>query len=123
MLIERIGDVSVILCDGRIVHSDSAFELRDAVTQQKDARVVLLDLSEVEAMGGGGVGMLVFLQNWTHDHGIQMKLVDPPPSVLRRLKELRTASRLEVASTDEVLSLLHWNGKPLQPPKHLAAAS
>jgi hypothetical protein len=32
--IERIGDVAVIHCEGRVVQSAAAFRLRDAVTQQ-----------------------------------------------------------------------------------------
>jgi hypothetical protein len=36
--IERIGDVAIIHCEGRVVQSVAAFGLRDAVTQQKAAR-------------------------------------------------------------------------------------
>ncbi len=62
--IERIGDVAVIHCEGRVVQSAAAVRLRDAVTQQKDARVILLDLSDVQSLESAGLGMLVFLQRW-----------------------------------------------------------
>ena len=60
--IEKIGDVAVVQCEGRIVRSDAAFKLRDAITQQIDARVILLDLSDVETLGGGGLGILAAME-------------------------------------------------------------
>ena len=49
---EKIGDVSFILCKGRMVGGDAAFKLGDEVRRQGDARVVLLDLSELVSLGG-----------------------------------------------------------------------
>jgi len=49
--------------------SDAAFKLRDAVTSQSEARTVVLELTEVHALEGGGLGMLIFLQRWARDHG------------------------------------------------------
>jgi anti-anti-sigma regulatory factor len=104
--VEKMGDVTVIRCEGRIVRSDAAFRLRDAVTQQRDARVVLLDLSGVDALEGGGLGMLLFLQVWTRDHGIQLKSFDLPARVRQSLERAHYASRVEIAATGEVQSLL-----------------
>ena len=111
--IENIGDVAVIHCEGRVVQSAAAFRLRDAVTQQRNARVVLLDLSDLQALEGGGLGMLVFLQRWTSEHGIQFKVFDPPAFVRQRLEQVRSASELEIAGTSEVLALLGWEPKEL----------
>ena len=58
--IENIGDLAVVECEGRLVQSEAAFKLREAVTSQRDARIVVLELSEVHAIEGGGLGMLVF---------------------------------------------------------------
>jgi len=109
--IENIGDVAVIHCEGRVVQSAAAFRLRDAVTHQSNARVVLLDLSDVQALEGGGLGMLVFLQRWTSEHGIQLKVFDPPAFVRQRLEQVRSASELEIAGMSEVLALLGWEPK------------
>src|SRR5262249_53867209 len=68
MNVEKLGELSVVECDGRIVRSDAAFALRDSITSQVDARVIVLDLSEVNALEGGGLGMLMFLQRWARDH-------------------------------------------------------
>jgi anti-anti-sigma regulatory factor len=108
--IEKIGDVTVVQCEGRIVRSDAAFKLRDAVTQQIDARVILLDLSEVETLGGGGLGMLVFLQQWSRKYGIDLKLFDPPDPIRRSLERVSSTTEFEIASTEEILSLLDWEG-------------
>jgi hypothetical protein len=45
--IENIGDIAIFECEGRIVRSEGAFKLREAVTSQRAARIVVLDLSEV----------------------------------------------------------------------------
>jgi anti-anti-sigma regulatory factor len=108
--IEKIGDMAVVQCEGRIVRSDAAFKLRDAVTQQIDARVILLDLSDAETLGGGGLGMLVFLQQWSRKHGVELKLFDPPDAVRRSLERVSSTTELEIASTEEILSLLDWEG-------------
>jgi anti-anti-sigma factor len=111
--IERIGDVAVIHCQGRVVQSAAAFRLREAVTQQKDARVILLDLSDVQSLESGGLGMLVFLQRWASEHGIQFKVFDPPAFLRQRLERVRSASELEIAGMSEVLFLLGWEPKEL----------
>ncbi len=111
--IERIGDVAVIHCEGSVVQSAAAFRLRDAVIGQKDARVILLDLSDVQSLESGGLGMLVFLQRWAGDHDIQFKVFDPPAFVRQRLEQVRSASELEIAGMSEVLFLLGWEPKEL----------
>ena len=60
--VDNIGDLAIVECEGRIVQGESAFKLRDVVTSQSDARTVVIELSEVRAIEGGGLGMLVFLQ-------------------------------------------------------------
>jgi anti-anti-sigma regulatory factor len=109
----KIGQVAVVHCEGRIVRSDAAFQLRDAVTQQGDARVVLLDLSGVETLEGGGLGMLLFLQMWARDHRIQFKVLDPPQSVRRSLERARCTALVEIGGMDDVLSLLVWEPEEL----------
>jgi anti-anti-sigma regulatory factor len=86
--IDNIGDLALVECEGRLVRSESAFKLRDAVTSQSDARTVVIELSEVRAIEGGGLGMLVFLQRWARDHDIRLKLFNPSKSVRERLKQV-----------------------------------
>jgi anti-anti-sigma regulatory factor len=93
-----------------MVGGDAAFKLRDEVKRQRDARVVLLDLSELGFLGGDVLRMLLCLQTWTRVAGIQFKLFDPSPVVRESLQRLRSTAEFEIASIDDVLSLLHWEG-------------
>jgi anti-anti-sigma regulatory factor len=113
LTVEKIGKVAVLHCEGRIVQSDAAFRLRDAVTQQRRSSVVLLDLSGVKALEGGGLGMLLFLQMWTRAHGIQFKVFDPPTGIRQSLERISSAAAVEIAGTGEVLSLLGWGPEEL----------
>jgi anti-anti-sigma regulatory factor len=113
LTVEKIGKVAVLHCEGRIVQSDAAFRLRDAVTQQRRSSVVLLDLSGVKALEGGGLGMLLFLQMWTRAHGIQFKVFDAPAGIRQSLERVSSAAAVEIAGTGEVLSLLGWGPEEL----------
>jgi anti-anti-sigma factor len=104
--IENIGEMAVIECEGRIVRSEAAFELRKAVILQSDARVIVLDLSEVSAIESGGLGMLVFLQRWAQDHDIRLKLFNPRQSVRNRLEHASSMREFDVATLDEMMALL-----------------
>jgi anti-anti-sigma regulatory factor len=104
--IDNVGDMAVVECEGRFVRSDAAFKLRDAVTSQNAARVLVLDLTEMEAIGGGVIGMLVFLQRWAYDHDIRLKLFNPSRSVREQLERISSMSALEIAGLDEMMALL-----------------
>ena len=104
--IDNIGEMAVIECDGRIVRSEAAFKLRAAVNSQSDARIIVLDLSEVPAIEGGGLGMLVFLQRWAHDHDIRLKLFNPRQPVRDRLEHTNSMREFDIATLDEMMALL-----------------
>ena len=104
--IEKLNDLSVVACKGRIVRSDAVFKLRDVVITQADARIIALDLSEVEAIGGGGLGMLAFLQNWADEHHIEFKLFSPSRSVMETLESTRSVLAFEIATFHEMMNTL-----------------
>jgi anti-anti-sigma regulatory factor len=106
--IDNADDVAIMECEGRIVRSDAAFKLRDAVFSQRAARVILLDLSRVSTIEGGGLGMLQYLQRWAHDHDIRLKLVNPTGPVRHRLELADSIPDFEIASPDEG-SFFHAN--------------
>ncbi|MGH9497903.1 MAG: STAS domain-containing protein [Terriglobales bacterium] len=103
---ERINDVAVVECDGRIVQSDSAFKLRNAVLLQNDVHTILLDLSRVPSIEGGRLGMLMFLQRWAYDHDIRFKLFNPTKAVGDRLQLANSIPEFEIATPDEMRALL-----------------
>jgi anti-anti-sigma factor len=104
--VEKFTDLAVVECRGRITHSDSVFKLRDAVQSQDDARVIALDLSEVEAMGGGGLGMLVFLEHWARENRIELKLFCPSQQVLDALVPYWSIADFEIANIQDMIGLL-----------------
>lgn len=103
---EQAGDVAVLQCAGRIVRGEALHFLKDAVTSLQRPRVVVLDLSEVEMLDGGGLGMLVFLHRWTRDNGIQLKLVNPSNFVREMLDRTRLTCVFSVSSMDDVVEIL-----------------
>jgi anti-anti-sigma regulatory factor len=103
--IENIGELSIIECQGRIVQSVAAFKLRKAVLSQMQSKTIVLDLTEVHAIEGGGLGMLSSLQLWAHDRGIELKLFNPRSSVQNRL-EHNEPVQFHIAPFEEMMSLL-----------------
>jgi anti-anti-sigma regulatory factor len=106
--VDNIGELAVVECEGRIVQSDSAYKLREAVTSLTDARIVVLELSEVSALGGGGLGMLVFLQRWAWEHNIRFLLFNPSESVQNALKRARSIAEFYIPSFEEMMALLMY---------------
>jgi len=104
--IEKIGDLAVIECDGRVVRSEAAFKLREAVTSLRNARIIVLDLSEVRAIEDGGLGMLLFLQRWAYGHNIQFKLFNPTRFVRDRLELVNSIAELDIATLHQMMELL-----------------
>jgi anti-anti-sigma regulatory factor len=104
--VENLGDLAVVECKGRIVRSESVFKLRDVVQAQTDARIIAVDLSEVEAMGGGGLGMLVFLDRWARNHDIQFKLFNPSRPVMEGVAHNQSIRNLDIATFHEMMSIL-----------------
>ena len=103
---EQTGDVAVLQCSGRIVRGEAIHFLRDAVTSLKQPRMVVLDLTDVEMLDGGGLGMLVFLHRWTRDHGIQLKLVNPSTFVRDMLDRTHLSCVFNISSVEDVVEIL-----------------
>jgi hypothetical protein len=66
----------------------------------------VLDLSEGSAIEGGGLGMLLFLEQWAFDHAIQFKLFNPTESVRERLELGSSLRAFDIASLPEMMALL-----------------
>jgi anti-anti-sigma factor len=103
---EQTGDVAVLQCAGRIVRGEALHFLKDAVTGLNQPRVVVLDLTEVEMVDGGGLGVLVFLHRWTRDNDIQLKLVNPSSFVREMLGRTRLTCVFNISSVDDAVEIL-----------------
>ena len=102
---EQTGDVGVLQCAGRLVRGEAFHVLKDAVTSFSRPRVVILDMSELEMLDGGGLGILVFLHNWTHAAGIELMLVNPSSLAREMLVRTRLTSVLHVSSMVDVVAI------------------
>jgi len=102
------GELAVVTCEGSIVENESARKLREVVTSETDARIVVLELSQVSAIGDGGFGMLVFLQRWAREHDIRFLLFDPSKSVRNRLKRASSIAQFYIPSFEEMMALLAY---------------
>ena len=100
--VDKFGEMAIIECVGRFVRPETALKLRDAVTSQTDTHVVVLDLTEMRAIGSGGLGVLVLLQRWAQDHGIRFKLFNPSKPVQDKLKHISC----EIATLEQMMTLL-----------------
>jgi anti-anti-sigma factor len=103
---EQVGDVAVLQCAGRIVRGEALQLLKDRVISLGRPRVIVLDLSAMEMLDGGGLGMLVFLHCWTRDNGIHLMVVNPSNFTLEMLEQTGMTSFLHVSSLDDAVEVL-----------------
>jgi anti-anti-sigma regulatory factor len=103
--VETFNDVAVVACKGRIVRDDAVFKLRYIVQAQATARTIALDLSEVKVIGGGGLGMLAFLERWARENDMRLKLYCPSPAVLQGLAQNRSVGNFEIATFPEMMEV------------------
>jgi len=57
--VERIEDVAVVRCSGRMVRGAALDNFRRRIEQLDRLRVLVLDLSEVQQVDAGGLGTLL----------------------------------------------------------------
>jgi anti-anti-sigma factor len=104
--VEKTEDVVVVRCFGRLVRGVAVSVLRNAVISQGDTRIVVLDLTELEALDAGGLTALVSLHHWTQNRGIQLKLVNPSPFVLETLQRTGLDHVFEISTLHDALVVL-----------------
>ena len=102
---ERAGDVVVIKCAGRIVRGEET-ALRNAVLQEKLARMIVLDLTDVETLDAGGLNLFVYLHRWTESNRTHLKLVNPRPFVYEMLTRTHLNCIFDISTFDHALALL-----------------
>ena len=102
---EQIENVAVLRCAGKIVRAEALDLLKTAVTGLTQPRIIV-ELSEVEMLDAGGLGMLVFLPCWTRDNGIQLTLRNPSTFVREMLGRTHLTSVLHISSVDDAVEVL-----------------
>jgi anti-anti-sigma factor len=112
--IEQAADVAVLECVGRLVRGEPLHLLKQAVIRLKKPRIVVLDLSGLETVDGGGLGMLAFLHRWTRENAIQLKLANPSGFV-RYVLECTTLTRvLTISLVDDAVEILASSESTIQ---------
>jgi anti-anti-sigma factor len=98
--------VAVVGCSGRLVRGAALDEFRRRLERLEHLRVLVLDLSGVQQLDAGGLGVLLLLRRWALQHKVQLKLVDPSPFVRRVLDATHLTSVFEISSLEEALCIL-----------------
>jgi anti-anti-sigma regulatory factor len=112
----EIDQAIIVQCRGRLVQSEAAFQLRNVVQSRRAARRIVLDFSELDALDGGGLGMLGFMQRWAEQNKTALTILRPNPQVERKLKEfeLRGNCKFDIERDSGVMKLVgfpdrkHW---------------
>ncbi len=104
--IERLQDVAVVRCSGRMVRGAALDGFRRGIEQLDRLRVLVLDLSEVERLDAGGMGTLVLVRRWAMQNSARLKLVNPPLFFRSMLEATHLSSVFEISSLKEALYIL-----------------
>ena len=102
---DRIGDVAILQCAGRMVRPQGLSLLKDAVISCSQLRVIVLDLSEVEMLDAAGLGLLISLHIWACENGIQLKVANPSKLVREMVELTGLASVLHISSVDDLIEI------------------
>jgi len=104
--VEKIGDLAVVKCRGRVVRGQEVHALRTAVVAEKQSRIIVLDLTEVQALDAGGLSTLVSLHTWATGRGVQFKLANPSSFVHQMLRRTRLDRVLDISTFHQALFFL-----------------
>lgn len=110
--VERVGNTAVLHCAGQIVVGERLSALRDAVLCELDKHTIFLDLSRVDRIDAGGLGLLVFLHTSVNGLGTGLKLLSPSAQVTEVLKLTKLDSVFTLCwAADSDSELLHSAGE------------
>ena len=105
---QKLGDSTVLRCQGRIVIGDAYAILREAVLRQTHTRTLILDLAQVDRIDAGGLGVLLGLREWACSHAIRFQLMNVINQVEHVLELTKLDRVLEFCSVEDMLQLLNF---------------
>jgi len=104
---QKLGDSTVLRCQGRIVLGDAYAILRSAVLRQTHTRTLILDLAQVDRIDAGGLGVLLGLREWACSHAIRFRVMN----VMNRVEHVLELTKLdrvfEFCSVEDMFELLY----------------
>ena len=96
-----MGDVAVVHCGGSLVFQKEAAALCDLVSDLVNRyRSVVLDLNEVSAIDGGGIGTLAQCIRNARETGARLVLCRVPRKVRALLDLTRVSSLVDIAGSE-----------------------
>ncbi len=104
--VDTVGEAAIVECEGILTSKEDALHLRDAITDQAGASVIVIDLSRLCAAAGVGLKTLLFVQHWARHNGILLKLFNARSSVRHDMEHADSLYELEFASLGEVMTLV-----------------
>lgn len=103
--VEHAADLMLVKAAGKIVRGHEC-ALRDAITSQNSARMIVLDLTDVETLDAGGLNLLVSLHRWAEARQTHFKLVNPRPFVHDMLTRTHLDCVFDISTFDHALAVL-----------------
>jgi anti-anti-sigma factor len=95
----KLGNVALLCVEGRIVRGETD-ALRNAVLAEVDTSMVILDLTHVNTIDAGGLGVMLELREETESRGIEFKLEHVTQLVRRILEITKLDSVFNISESD-----------------------
>src|SRR4029077_10739939 len=105
--VQKLGDTTVLRCQGRIVIGDAYTTLRSAALSQTHTRMLVLDLAQVDRIDAGGLGVLLGLREWASSDAISLRLMNVMNQVDQVLELTKLDRVFEFCSVRDIFHLLH----------------
>ena len=103
---QKLGDSTVLRCQGRIVIGEAYAILRNAVLRQTYTRTLILDLAQVDRIDAGGLGVLLGLREWACSRAIRFQLMNVTNRVEHVLELTKLDRVFEFCSVEDMFQLL-----------------
>jgi len=104
--VQKLGDTTILRCQGRIVIGDACTILRNAVLSQTHTKMLVLDLAQVDRIDAGGLGALLGLREWARSNAIRLRLMNVMNQVEQVLELTKLDRVFEFCSLRDMFHLL-----------------
>ena len=95
----KFGNVALVCVKGRIVAGETD-GLRNAVLAQVNTSVVVLDLTHVNTIDAGGLGVMLELREETESRGVEFRLAHVTQLVRRILEITKLDTVFKLSGSD-----------------------
>jgi anti-anti-sigma regulatory factor len=109
VMAEVFADHVTFRCWGRLLAGKDAWTLYNSVISQPTSRVFVLDLSGIDRIDAGGLGVLVSVKQWATGEDIGLELI--PSKRVHELLELTALdSQFEIVTSDKRMTARQRSG-------------